>query len=128
VLREHVDIIHLNHFYDDNGNLVFDQVIFKRWDSERPQVVDWRLIRDGVPMPVGEWIAKVGTWEGVWPSVEPSSYGHLYRCYWMDGTQGLREVTATSLEEDWTQYDPELVERELLPKEKRSGLSQPRKK
>ncbi|MEX2026593.1 MAG: hypothetical protein WEH44_04820, partial [Pirellulaceae bacterium] len=32
------------------------------------------------------------------------------------------EVRAATMRESWTQYDPELVEREYLPKEKRREL------
>jgi hypothetical protein len=35
----------------------------------------------------------------------------------------MREVTANSQRETWTQYDPELVERANLPQEQRLDLS-----
>jgi len=40
---------------------------------------------------------------------------------WHDGEQ-LRNVHSRSIRETWTQYDPELVEREYLPKERRKEL------
>jgi hypothetical protein len=44
-----------------------------------------------------------------------------YTAIWIDG-EVLREVRAGSMRESWTQYDPELIEREFLPKEKRREL------
>jgi hypothetical protein len=46
-------------------------------------------------------------------------------CYiatWHDGLT-LRQVRAASIRETWTQYDPELIERSVLPKEHRRELS-----
>jgi hypothetical protein len=40
---------------------------------------------------------------------------------WQDGEQ-IRHIRSKSIRETWTQYDPELVEREFLPKEKRKEL------
>jgi hypothetical protein len=34
-------------------------------------------------------------------------------------------VRAASFRETWTQYDPELIERDYLPKEKRRGFVKP---
>jgi len=40
---------------------------------------------------------------------------------WQDGEQ-IRYIHSKSIRETWTQYDPELVEREYLPKERRKEL------
>ena len=40
---------------------------------------------------------------------------------WHDGEQ-IRQIRSKSIRETWTQYDPELVEREYLPKERRKEL------
>jgi hypothetical protein len=40
---------------------------------------------------------------------------------WQDGEQ-IRHIYSKSIRETWTQYDPELVEREYLPKERRKEL------
>ena len=40
---------------------------------------------------------------------------------WQDGEQ-IRHIHSKSIRETWTQYDPELVEREYLPKERRREL------
>jgi hypothetical protein len=65
-----------------------------RCPGERPQVRAWRLIKDGSPT----LLAGAEGWV----------------CRWMDAGV-LREVHASSFVETWTQYDPELVEREYLP-------------
>jgi hypothetical protein len=104
--RDRVDLIEVNHFHDDQGRLVFDQVIFYEWSPEkgRHQVKAWRLLKNPNQKPrrdfqTGEYVAS-----------------------WVDG-ESLREVRAATIRESWTQYDPELVEREFLPKEKRKDLA-----
>ena len=43
VVEDYVDLIEVNHFYDEHGKLVFDQVIFYDWSAlqSRYQVRDW---------------------------------------------------------------------------------------
>jgi hypothetical protein len=105
VARESVDLIELNHFYDEHGRLVFDQVIFYDWSSAdaRYNVRAWRLVKNPAQLPQRDW----------------SSGG--YSAMWQDGEQ-LRHIRSRSIRETWTQYDPELVEREYLPKERRKEL------
>ena len=105
VARETVDLIELNHFYDEQGRLVFDQVIFYDWSLEdaRYMVRAWRLVKNPAQLPVRDW--KDGG----------------YAAVWQDG-ELLRHVHSRAFRETWTQYDPELVEREYLPKERRKEL------
>lgn len=105
VARESVDLIELNHFFDDNGKLVFDQVIFYDWSPEfaRYNVRAWRLVKTPAQLPQRDW----------------SSGGYV--AMWQDGEQ-LRRVQSQSFRETWTQWDVELVEREILPKERRVEL------
>lgn len=100
-LRDQVDVVELNRFYDDEGRHVFDQVIWYDWEIDRHQVTDWRLVK-GHEAPQ----AMNGRWASVWYD-----------------NDRLRIVEATSKRETWTQFDPELAEREVRPKEKRRGLS-----
>lgn len=102
---ESVDLMELNHFYDDQGRLVFDQVIFYDWspDASRYMVRAWRLVKQPAQLPQRDW--QQGGWLAIWHDGEI-----------------LRRVQAQSQRESWTQYDPELVEREYLPKEKRREL------
>ena len=105
VAREAVDLIEVNHFYDEQGRLVFDQVIFYDWskDDARYTVRAWRLVKNPAQLPQRDW--KTGG----------------YLAVWQDG-ELLRHVRANSIRETWTQYDPELVERGHLPKERRKEL------
>ncbi len=102
-LRDSVDAIELNHFFDEHGRLVFDQIIFKSWDGTRDQVRAWRLVKQ--PNQI--------------PTRDPAGG---YSVMWMDG-EDVRRVWARSYTETWTQWDVELVEREILPQEKRRQLT-----
>lgn len=104
-VRESVDLIELNHFYDEHGRLVFDQVIFYDWSAgeDRYNVRAWRLIKNHSQIPLRDW-----------------RHGG-YEARWHDGEQ-LRQIRSKLIRETWTQYDPELVEREYLPKERRKEL------
>mgnify|MGYP001599711530 CR=1 FL=1 len=106
VVRDRVDLIEVNHFYDEHGRLVFDQAIFYDWCDchERHQVRAWRLVKCESQLPQRDW-ERGG-----------------YTVAWLDG-EVLRRVRADSIRESWTQYDPEFVEREVLCKDKRRGLS-----
>jgi hypothetical protein len=106
VVVDHVDLVEVNHFYDEHGKRVFDQVIFYDWcaDAGRYNVRAWRLLKTQDQVPLKNW--QRGD----------------YAAVWHDGDI-LREVRSRSIRETWTQYDPELVEREFLPKEQRRELS-----
>lgn len=98
VLRETVDQLEVNHFFDEHGKLVFDQYIFREWHySGEFRIVDWRLCKSVAQQPLGN------------------------RVLWWDGDK-IRDVRAVSVKETWTQYDVELLERERLPKEFRREL------
>ena len=105
VARDTVDLIELNHFYDEHGRLVFDQVIFYDWSASeaRYHVRAWRLVKNPAQLPQRDW--KDGG----------------YSAMWQDGEQ-IRHIYSKSIRETWTQYDPELLEREYLPKERRKEL------
>jgi hypothetical protein len=104
VLRDACDLIEVNHFFDDQGRLVFDQAIFYDWSAgdSRYNVRAWRLVKHSSQLPQREW---------------PSGYSAL----WQDG-EVTRRVWLQAIRETFTQYDPELLEREVLPKEKRREL------
>jgi 1,4-dihydroxy-2-naphthoyl-CoA synthase len=105
VARERVDLIEVNHFFDEQGRLVFDQVIFYDWsgDHSRYMVRDWRLVKNASQLPQRDW--QCGG----------------YLAVWQDG-EVMRRVGSEAMRETWTQYDPELVEREYLPKDERRKL------
>lgn len=105
VARERVDLMEVNHFYDEQGRLVFDQIIFYDWSPEhsRYMVRAWRMVKNPAQLPERDW----------------RDGGYL--TVWQDG-EVLRRVRAESMRETWTQYDPELIEREYLPRERRREL------
>ena len=105
---DEVDLVEINHFYDEQGRLVFDQVIFYEWssDASRYQVRDWRLLKKPSQIPLRNWRDR--NYEAIWHDFKNQDV--------------LRKVRAKMVRETWTQYDPELVEREFLPDEKRRKL------
>lgn len=97
------DQLEINHHYDQEGRFIFTQHIFRRLNREgKYEIVDWRLEK-GTP-----YIAS-GT------------------MLWHDGPE-MRKVRYGVLIETWTQYDPELIARQILPKELRRELSEPTRK
>ena len=101
---DRVDLVELNHCFDEYGRPAIDQLIFYDWCTTecRFQVRAWRLLKTPAQMPR--------------PDV---SGGYMIR--WQDGAV-LRQIYAKQFRETWTQYDPELTEREFLPKDKRRDL------
>ncbi|PQO36668.1 hypothetical protein [Blastopirellula marina] len=107
-LVDHVDLIEINHLYDLQGRLVIDQLIFYQWDSasQRFQVRAWRLLKTNDQLPRKSWNQD------------------KYICHWRD-MNVHRKVYADNVRETWTTSDPEVLERNMLPIEQRSELSQP---
>ena len=89
--EEYVDLIELNHFYDQQGRLVYDQVIFyeRAPENERFQVRAWCLVEDREDLnrrPVKNYQTQ------------------LYQVDWYDTDQRvLRKVTSRHFRESWTQ-------------------------
>ncbi|GIW92823.1 MAG: hypothetical protein KatS3mg110_0864 [Pirellulaceae bacterium] len=108
VVTDQVDLIEVNHYFDEHGRHVFDQTIYYEWCpvQGRYQVRAWRLVKS--PSQV--------------PSRDPVT--GQYSALWHDGGV-LRRVFAKSVRETWTQYDPELSEQEFLPKDQRRDLCKP---
>lgn len=106
VVKDTVDLVEVNHYHDARGEHVFDQLIFYDWSSQtrRFQVRAWRLIKSDNQLPRRDFRQR--NWLVRWHD---------------DGV--LREVTAASRRETWTQYDPELIERDNLPQDQRLDLS-----
>lgn len=103
VAAEQVDVIEVNHLYDDYGQRQFTQVIYKDWDGDRHQVRAWRMLNS----------------PGMWPNRQ--------RAIWMDGGI-LRDVRCRSVAETWTQFDPEIEERKIIPPDSRPGLAGEKRK
>ena len=101
---DRVDIIEVNHFYDEAGRPVFDQVIFWHWHDDGSQHVRaWRLWKTPSQNPWRD--RRYGGWVSIW----------------LDGDR-LRSIRGQSLRETWTQHDPELDDRQFFPAHLRRGL------
>jgi len=105
VASQHVDLIELNHFVDADGREVFRQVLFYDWSPTHRRFIvrAWRLVKTDSQIPRRRWAPA------------------QYRCVWHD--DGLmREVTAPSFRETWTQRDPERQNRKLVAEDARKPL------
>lgn len=111
VVTDNFDKVETNHFYDEYGKHIFDQVIWydwvAGWGSHRMEA--WRLVKS----------------PNVYPTLNRNT--NQYESLFYDNDI-LRKVTAKYMVESWTQYDPELEGRETWPKERRRDLTAPRVK
>ena len=108
VTCDSVDVIELNHFYDEEGRHVFDQYIYwdwcvDKWCGGQHHVVDWRLATKRTDM------------------LPRRAVGGGFVQTWHDSGV-LREVRSLSFSQTWSDYDRELVERDRLPVAERRGL------
>lgn len=95
-----VDVIEVNHPIDiATGKETFIQFIFRDYDGQDFPITDWRLAGDK----------------------RLTKHGDHWRLTWVDGGR-VKSVRADSVIETWTDWDPELAEREKTPKEKRKLL------
>ena len=94
---EQVDLLEKNHFFDDKGRPVFIQWIAYEWSGERHQVVGWRLDR---------------------PEFTFEERRLVLTC----DENGAQQIRALYWRETWSQVDPEIAEREILPTQSRRGL------
>ena len=114
--EEYVDLIELNHFYDNQGRHVYDQVIFyeKTPDTGRFQVRAWCLVEDRDfrnRRPIKNMETK------------------LYQVDWFDNDQRLhRIITSRLFRESWTQVDPERANKKIVEERSRIALVQNPKK
>lgn len=94
-----VDTIERNFFYDEHGRLVFEQIIGWHKDHVRFWVLANREKRIELQEVRGRHVL------------------------WFDDGAIFREIWSLSFYESHTQWDPELADRDQLPKEKRQPLS-----
>ena len=92
------DIVEVNHCYDHDGDHVLDQLIFWQWCPCRCRYV------------VQAWWLQ-------------DSCRIYYNHGWVVYVKGRRQgVRVRHLRETWTQYDPEVLNRRVLPRHMRSGV------
>ena len=109
---ETVDLIELNHFHDEQGRRVYDQVIFYGWSETQNRflVRAWCLIeRD-------ELFARR-------PAVSHAD-GRTH-VQWFDLEQKMeRHIASRQFRETWTQTDPERANKQILDERDRTALYQ----
>ncbi len=107
-LRERVDLIELNHFYDDLGRHAYDQVIFYEWSPDfcRFHVIAWCLVEEDLNR---------------MPLRQAGSGDVAVRWYDRDA-KIKREVRSKLYRETWSQTDPERANKELIDEKYRVSL------
>lgn len=105
---QRVDLIELNHKYGENGQHVFDQVIF--WErhpgSGKYRVLDWRMVEDAI------YFSRR-------PKLDQS--GSMYAVTWSEGGDYF-DVRSRIFRESWTQTDPEVLDKKVWPDSCRAKL------
>jgi hypothetical protein len=103
-----VDLIELNHFFDDLGRHAYDQVIFYEWspDYNRYHVVAWCLVEDN--------LARM-------PSKDHDRGQYSVRWYDKDA-RVQRTVWSPLFRETWSSTDPERANKKLLEEKYRVSL------
>lgn len=96
-----VDVIELNHYFDDNGDHILSQYVFYDREIGCHGVIDWRMANP--------------------PLNPPNRFGGFFQMTWHNDTH-LMKVRAKSYREVWTQYDKEVFDRDRLPSESRRKL------
>ena len=97
---DRVSTLELNNFYDGEGKLIFIQLI--GW-TENDTVRFWRMAKGDQYIPKRDW-------------------GNGGYCVTFADGDELRTVVSNSFRETWSQDDPELANRVILPAEKRKPL------
>lgn len=108
-LEDSVEVIEINHFVNESGQVQLDQIIFYDWSPSQSRYIvrAWRSLKTPSQLPMKQ---PNGTYVAIW---------HDSR----DGN-ALRKVYAKSVIETWTTYDPETVNQEYLDRNLRRELAQ----
>lgn len=107
IVRDRCEVIEINNFCDSDAHPVFVQAIF--WD-DAGHVIDWRLVKNRADQ------------ERANIQIRRDYAGGGYVATWLD-SETLREVRSKCWRETWTQHDPELVDREHMPMDRRRKLA-----
>jgi hypothetical protein len=107
-ITDSVDLIEVNHHFDEYGRLVMEQVVFYKWCplTSRYRVSDWRPLKSRQQIPRKDFRRNI------------------YEANWKDGRH-FRQVTSPQFRETWTAYDPELADSLITPKQYRQVLAKP---
>lgn len=102
VIADRVDMIELNHVFDVRGEHVLDQVIFWDWEGDN----GWHIAAHHYDP----------------ESIErPQRSGDAWLYVW-HARSAFRMVEAPMFRETWSNYDPEIAERDRRPECERRGL------
>jgi hypothetical protein len=101
VARESCACIERNWFFNHEGGLVFVQIIFREEDGH---VRAWRMSKENAALEIYRDWNRQG-----------------WSMFWTDGGT-IRDVWAPSFIETFSQEDPEVADRALVPTDKRRGL------
>jgi hypothetical protein len=151
VIRDHFDLLEVNHYYNDQGQPVFVQLILWNWHKGEQRFISqgYVMLKGAiVKTPEGKqkWDAEIEKWTKKLPlqvRMEIAS-SHKYAGHYVHhpahperkwkqrvwvsrlnegGIQ--REIISKIFRETWTRYDPEVWDRDQNPYFERRGLSKP---
>lgn len=107
-LQQRVDLIELNHYFDDSGGHAYDQIIFYEWspDYRRYHVIAWSLVENDL---------------GRIPVYDRNRDLHVVDWYDRD-LKRRRSITSALFRETWSQVDPERANKKLLDEKDRISL------
>jgi hypothetical protein len=108
VLRDRACCLEVNVFHDSEAKPIFTQLLVWQFHNGQHRIIDWRLIRNR-----GEHNTNI--------EVRRDYATGDYVARW-DEDSGSREVRAATYRETLTQHDPELVDRDQWPIERRRKL------
>lgn len=109
-IESRVDLIELNHFYDDLGRHAYDQVILYEWspDYRRHHVIAWMLLDESSEI-------------GKFPQKEQGSRDWIVK--WYDRDAKTKRIVRSKLyRETWSQVDPERENKQLFDEKYRTTL------
>lgn len=145
-LTDRFDLVEVNHFHDEFGFPVFDQLIFRNWHRSTHgfRVEAWVMLRNGrvftaqgqaaFDKELDEVASRLslldamdlrrsaryrGDYEG--GRSHPQRFGTRY-ITWFHQDGWTREIHTASMIETWTQYDPERIDRRHLAESERKGF------
>lgn len=114
LLVDRVDLIELNHCFDDLGRHLYDQIVFYEWspDYRRHNVIAWCMVEDDLNR---------------LPVRLPGSREYCVR--WQDRDARVkREVRSANYRETWTEVDPERANKKVLDEKNRTSLLRARER
>jgi hypothetical protein len=107
-IEQNVDLIELNHYYDERGENAYDQIIFYRWspDYRRYDVMAWLLADAMNKLPAKDFNREE------------------YVVRWEDkGYQVHRVIRSKAFRETWSNQDPERAHKKLMDESLRIGFA-----